>query len=223
MTLGLSIQKNTLLLLAFALVTAGVVALTHQSTKSAIAAAERRAAQKALLAIIPSSRIDNDLLTDVQTIPQPAWQHLGLKNTEADNNNFHIARKDGQTIAVIIPATAPDGYSGDIDMLVGVNRDGTIAGVRIVQHTETPGLGDKVDERKSDWVLSFNGLSLQNPAIEDWKVEKDGGEFDQFTGATITPRAVVQQVKKVLNVVQQHEQFFATKPLSASPSETTQP
>ena len=116
-------------------------------------------------------------------------------------------------VGVIIPTTAPDGYSGDIDLLVGVNHNKTIAGVRVIQHTETPGLGDKIDERKSDWILHFNGASLSNPDPARWTVQKSGGDFEQFTGATITPRAVVHQVKKVLEFIDQQNHFSQPLPL----------
>ena len=99
---------------------------------------------------------------------------------------------------MIIPATAHDGYTGDIDLIVGVNVDGTIAGVRVLNHRETPGLGDKVDLRKSDWVLDFSGRSLSDPTANLWAVKKDKGVFDQFTGATITPRAVVAVILRTL-------------------------
>jgi len=121
-----------------------------------------------------------------------------------------VARNNGKTIALIIPATAHDGYSGDISMIVGVNRDGTVAGVRILKHKETPGLGDKIDVKKNQWILNFDGKSLTVPVIEDWKVKKDGGAFDQFAGATITPRAVVGQIKRVLEFAQANPQLFET-------------
>ena len=207
MSLPKSIQKNSLLLLAFALVTAGLLAATHEGTKEAIAEAERRAAEKALLEIVPAERIDNDLLLDTIEIPESAWAQLGLDN----GGNIHIARNQGEVIAIITNAVASDGYSGDIKLLAGVNRDGTVAGVRVISHTETPGLGDKIDLKKSDWITIFNGLSLQQPSIENWKVKKDGGEFDQFTGATITPRAVVNQVKEILVFVKNNQSLlFAT-------------
>jgi electron transport complex protein RnfG len=193
-TISKSISKNSALLFLFALVTAGILAGTYEGTKDTIAAAERRAAEKALLEIIPANRIDNDLLLDTLPVPESAWQELGLK----EGGNIHIARKDNNVIAVIIPAVAPDGYSGDIKMIAGVNADGSIAGARVLTHTETPGLGDKVDLKKSPWITSFDNKSLENPTIDKWKVRKDGGDFDQFTGATITPRAVVNTVRKVL-------------------------
>ncbi|HEY7886361.1 MAG TPA: electron transport complex subunit RsxG [Cellvibrionaceae bacterium] len=197
--LGASISKNSLLLGLFALITAAVLALTNLGTRDKIAAAEREAAQRALYELVPAHRVDNDLLED--TLPTPAFMlsALGLNQPEA----IHRARKDGEVIAVLVPAVAPDGYSGAIRILVGVNRDGTLAGVRTLAHRETPGLGDKVDLSKSDWILGFNGRSLNNPTVERWGVKKDGGEFDQFTGATITPRAVTAQVKRVLQQVEQ--------------------
>jgi len=116
--------------------------------------------------------------------------------------NLNLAKQDGHWVATVIPARAPDGYSGAIKLIVGVNVDGSIAGVRVLAHNETPALGDKVDTRKSDWVLSFDGKSIGKPPLESWAVKKDGGEFDQFTGATITPRAVVKKVRDVLEYYQ---------------------
>ena len=120
-------------------------------------------------------------------------------------STIYRARKNGQAVAVVMTVTAPDGYSGDITMLVAVNTNKEITGVRIIEHKETPGLGDKVDINRDDWVLDFNGKSLVNPNIEQWKVKKDGGEFDGFTGATITPRAVVKAVANSLQYFQDHQ------------------
>ena len=189
-----SIGFNSIVLAIFALVTAVILATTNDLTRDRIAESERRAAQRALLEIIPLERHNNDLLMDVQPVPQQYWSMLGLKK----GGNIHIARDNGQPIAAIIPSVTKDGYSGDISMIIGINFDGTVAGVRVVEHRETPGLGDKVDLQKSDWILDFNGKSLVNPNSDGWKVKKEGGEFDQFTGATITPRAVVYQILKTL-------------------------
>ncbi len=211
--LGASISKNSLLLGAFALVTAGILASTQEGTRERIAAAEYRAAQKALLEIVPIERHDNDLLLDTLEVPVDAWPELGLDSS----NNIHIARQAGQVVAVIVPAIAPDGYSGDIKMIVGINRDGSVAGVRVLSHTETPGLGDKVELKKSDWILGFNSKSLTNPDSERWQVQKDGGDFDQFTGATITPRAVVNQVRRALMFARDYrEQLFPTGNLAGN-------
>lgn len=196
-----SITRNSLLLSLFALVTAGALALTFASTKDKIAEQERKAAARALLEIIPISRHDNELLDTTWQIPESMWDGLGLSESE----DIYIATQQNTPVAVIIPSVAPDGYSGDIRMLVGINIDGSIAGVRVLSHKETPGLGDKIDLNKSDWILDFDSLSLEQPAAEKWKVRKDGGDFDQFTGATITPRAVVKRVYETLTVFQEHQ------------------
>lgn len=202
-----SISRNSLLLGAFALVTTALLAFTAEFTKERITKAEREAQQKALFEIVPRARHDNDLLSTIIKVPESAWAGLGLKN----GGNIYAARHADETIALIIPAVAPDGYSGDIHMIVGINADGTIAGVRILDHHETPGLGDKIELKKNQWINSFNGKSLESPAMSKWKVKKDGGDFDQFAGATITPRAVVNQVRRVLEFVDSHRDELFTK------------
>ena len=207
MKMPASIGKNGLLLLLFALVTAGILASTYEGTKEKIGEEERKAAQKALLEIIPQSRFDNDILLDTITLPESARDALGKISGE----NIYVARKNNSIVAVIVPAVAPDGYNGDIKLITGVNTDGTIAGVRVLTHKETPGLGDKIDIKKNQWITSFFGRSLQNTSDDNWSVKKNGGEFDQFTGATITPRAVVKQVHKVLQFVEEHQKSLFTQ------------
>ena len=197
-----SMGKNSLLLALFALITALILASTDRLTEDRIAESERLAAQKALFEIVPVERHSNDLLLDVQPIPEQYWKTLGLES----GGDIHIARLNGQPVAAIIPSITPEGYSGDIAMIVGVNFDGSVAGVRVVEHKETPGLGDKVDLRKSDWILSFNGKSLTNPQAKAWNVKKEKGAFDQFTGATITPRAVIHQIAKTLEYFNQDKE-----------------
>lgn len=204
--LGQSISKNSIILGVFALLAAGGLALTNLATQDRIAKAERTAKQKALFEIIPADQLDNDLLQDTITIPASTHELLGV---DADQP-IYIARRQGQVTALIIPAMAHDGYSGDISMIVGVNRDLTIAGVRVIAHKETPGLGDKIEIKKSQWVLSFNGKSLQAPVTSEWLVKKDGGVFDQFAGATITPRALVKKIREVLEFAQTHPELFDT-------------
>ena len=189
-----SIGFNSFVLAAFALITATLLAGTYLGTRDKIAESERHAAEKALLEIIPKDRHSNDMLLDTIAIPRKFWGALGLKQ----GGELNIARQAGKIEALIIPAIAPDGYSGDIRLITGVNMDGTVAGVRVLTHSETTGLGDKIDIKKSDWILNFNHKSLSQPVISRWRVKKDGGDFDQFTGATITPRAVVAQVKRIL-------------------------
>ena len=220
-----SMGKNSLLLAVFALITAFILASTDRLTQDRIAQSERLAAQKALFEIIPLERHNNDLLLDTQPIPEQYWATLGLES----GGDVHIARLDGQPVAAIIPSITPEGYSGDIAMIVGVNFDGSVAGVRVVEHKETPGLGDKVDLRKSDWILSFNGKSLSKPEPSAWNVKKEQGEFDQFTGATITPRAVIHQIAKTLQYFSQDKERLLNKlnssynQLSSNQSSTEQP
>lgn len=195
-----SISKNTLVLSLFAMAASLLLASTYLGTRDTIARSEREAAQKILQELYPAHTHDNDLLADTIAIPEAYLATLGLKQAATMN----VVKKEGGIVGFIIPATAPDGYSGDIRLLVGINVDGTIAGVRALAHNETPGLGDKVELRKSPWILSFNGKSLGNPGQEQWGVKKDDGHFDQFTGATITPRAVVSRVLKTLIFYKEH-------------------
>lgn len=187
-----TIRHNAIGLGLFATVTAGLIAVTQVSTADKIAEAEKRARSAALLEIFPASSHDNDLLAD--SIQIPPSKLLGTRTpTEA-----FIAKRDNQPIGIILTTVSSEGYSGEIWSLVGIDHQGVITGVRVVSHKETPGLGDKIEARKSNWIYGFNQKSLENPAPEGWKVEKDGGEFDQFAGATITPRAVVESVKNAL-------------------------
>lgn len=214
--LGQSISKNSFILAAFAVITAGALALTNLGTQDRIAAAERAAQQRALFEIIPLQDHDNDLLNDTIPVPDSAWEPLGASS----ESKIYRARKQGEITALIVPAIAHDGYSGDISMIVGVKRDGSIAGVRVLLHKETPGLGDKIELKKHQWILNFNGKTLTVPVIEEWKVKKDGGIFDQFAGATITPRAVVGQVKRVLEFVTANQQSLFSNTQSLAQTAT---
>ena len=201
-----AIARSGLLLGLFAAMTTALIAWTFLVTKDDITQAQREAEAKQLLQIFPASSHDNSLIDDQFIIPADQSLLEGREDRLA-----YRARKDGKVVGVILPATARDGYSGDIRLLVGVRRDGRIAGVRVVAHRETPGLGDAVDANKSDWVLSFNGRSLDNPQPKQWTVRKNGGDFDQFTGATITPRAVIIATRKVLDYVAvNEEQLFSS-------------
>jgi electron transport complex protein RnfG len=190
--LGRAISKNSLVLGLFAIVTTAAIAATYLGTRDAIIAQERAARARALLEIVPQSSHNNIMLDDV--VPVADHELLSLSRQA----NIHVALNNGEPVAFIIPAIAPDGYSGAIKLITGINVDGTVAGVRILSHNETPGLGDKIDLKKSDWVRGFDGKSLQRPVAEKWKVKKDRGVFDQLTGATITPRAVTKAVYQSL-------------------------
>lgn len=204
-TLGQSILKNAIGLALFAFITAGVIAIVQGTTKDTIELNIAKAKAKALYEIVPQSSVDNDVLTDsIALMSENAKKRMNvnLLGPLDEEATLHYAKKDGNVHTIILPAVAPDGYTTAIRLLVGIGLDGSVSGVRIVDHKETPGLGDKVELKKSNWVLSFNGRSLIDPDVDYWKVKKDGGDFDQFTGATITPRAVVDAVKRSLEFYQ---------------------
>lgn len=185
--------KAGMVLGLFSLIGIGLVSLTHSLTYEQIAENERNFILKNLGELVPESAHDNDLLADTLQITDQ--ESFGSKQAIT----VYRAYKNKQPVAVIMTPTAPDGYSGSIRLLVAINTNGELAGVRAVSHRETPGLGDAIDTNKNDWIYSFNGLSLGNPEPKYWRVKRDGGKFDQFTGATITPRAVVKAVFKALN------------------------
>lgn len=201
----ISIRKNAIGLGIFALVTAGIVAAAHSLTADRIAHNIRLAQAKALNEIVPIGSYDNDLLADTLSLQNFDTTLLGPIK---DNVNINFARINGEITTVLIPTVAPDGYTQEIGILVGIKPDGSLAGVRVTEHRETPGLGDKVDLKKSPWILGFAGKSLTNPEETQWTVKKDGGDFDQFTGATITPRAVVKAVKRAQLFFNKHQEVL---------------
>lgn len=191
-----SILRNATGLALFALVTVGAVAVTYIGTQHRIQENILAAQSRALNDIVPISAHDNVLLND--TIALHALRNVYRLGPIASDAVAYQARLSEETHTVILPAIAPNGYTTAIRLLVGINQHGEIAGVRVIEHKETPGLGDKIDLRKSDWVLDFDSKTRLNPDQQGWAVKKDGGEFDQFTGATITPRAIVAAVYQTL-------------------------
>jgi len=183
------INRHGVTLGCFALIVALILTLTQQLTKNTIAANEKAQQEKALTEVLGER-----------------WQGYQLQQSptelidETTNNtrSIYTVSKNRQIVALIISAVAKDGYSGNIDLLVGITVDGTITGVRVTGHSETPGLGDAIEIRKSMWIKNFDGKNLTSPVESKWTVVKQGGDFDQFTGATITPRAVVIEVKNTL-------------------------
>ncbi len=201
---------SSLVLTLFAMLGTALVAVTYDNTREQIAENQRLAMMRSLQALVPAARYDNDPLADTRSVTDAPL--LG----SADPVTVYRARKEGAPVAAIFTATAPNGYAGPIRLLVAVNYDGKLAGVRVIEHKETPGLGDRIEETRSDWIFGFSGHGLGDPPAEQWKVKKDGGIFDQFTGATITPRTVVETVRKALLYFGQHRsELFAT----AKPSE----
>ena len=186
-----NILVSALILGVFGFIGATLVAVTEFGTHERILENERQALLRQLYEIVPPEKVDNDLLEFPLTVSAP--EDLGQEASTA-----YVGEKDGQLSAMVFEATLPDGYSGPIRILVGIDGNGVLLGTRVVAHKETPGLGDKIEKEKSEWILGFEGKSLTDPKLERWKVKKDGGDFDQFTGATVTPRAIVNGVKRVL-------------------------
>lgn len=217
-TAGSNVLRSAAALGLVAVIGTALLSAVHHLTAERIEAQERRVVQMQLEQILPSARYDNDLLQDTVQLQAETWFPRGQTVTA------HRARLDGRPVAVILRFKAVNGYSGDIHLLAGILDDGSLAGVRVVSHKETPGLGDGIEVEKSDWILGFNGKSLRDPAAQRWAVERDGGAFDQFTGATITPRAVVDAVRAALEYYRLHrdELFAPAGVLAASDGERTE-
>ena len=205
MMLGRHMAIAAVVLGGFAMIGAGLVGLTYDTTKARIAANERAFLLRTLHELIPADSHDNDMFSD--TVDVTSKTLLG----SASPLPVYRARAGGWPVAAVMTSIAPDGYSGAIKLLVAVNYDGEVAGVRVLAHKETPGLGDGIDADRSDWIRGFAGRSLGSPQAQGWAVKKDGGVFDQFTGATITPRAVVKAIHRTLKYFDQHKaEIFAT-------------
>jgi electron transport complex protein RnfG len=192
------ITTTAMALLGFSVVGAAMLSGTFQLTRPAIEQSERAAKLKLIAETLPAGAFDNDLVRDAR--PLPAAPLLGLKRP----GEAYVARRHGSPVAVVLEAVAPDGYAGEIRFLVGILADGSVSGVRVTGHRETPGLGDYIEIGKSPWIHEFDGKALGNPHPVDWKVKKDGGRFDYMAGATITPRAMVKAVRKALEYFQAH-------------------
>ena len=198
-------SRSAILLGLFALVGTGLVAVIFSGTEEPIAEAERAHMLRSLHSVIKPELHDNDIFTD--TIDVTSKQYLGTNKPVP----VYRARKNGLPVALAITPTTSEGYVGPIKLLVGIDIKGTVIGVRVLSHRETPGLGDAIDEKRSDWIFGFDGHSLKNPESSDWRVRRDGGYFDQFTGATITPRAVVKAVHNALIFFEKNKEQLFTK------------
>ena len=192
--------KTAVVMIAFTILGTLSLAIIHQTTEASISKAEAAVRMGLFAQILVPELYDNDLLQD--EIKLPAGGDLGNR----DETSIYRARLKDKPSAVILEATAPDGYSGDIKLLVAIKADGEIAGVRVLTHKETPGLGDYIDISHSEWIKQFDGQSLVKRNDEAWFVKKDGGQFEFTTGATITPRAVVKAVHKVLKFYSKNQQ-----------------
>lgn len=197
---------TALTLLLFSVVSAGLLAGTYLATRPSIDAALQREKMHLLAQTLPSGSFDNNPVQ--AAVPLPASPLLGLRH----GGTAYVATRGGVPVAVVLEAVAPDGYSGEIRLLVGILADGRIAGVRVTQHRETPGLGDYIDAARSDWIGQFAGKSLDAPPEADWRVRKDGGAFDYMASATITARAVVGAVHRALLYFRQHREQLLRLP-----------
>jgi Na+-translocating ferredoxin:NAD+ oxidoreductase subunit G len=199
-----SMLKNSFVLGMFAIVTVGVLAITQQATAPHIIAAERAAKTRTLSQLLPAGSFDNHLQdSPVLLAADPL---LGTHSSK----NAYLATLNGQPRAVILQVTAAEGYGGAIELLVAISTEGRLIGTRVLKHKETPGLGDKIELAKSAWIRTFDGKSLSNLEAAGWAVKKDHGQFDQFAGATITPRAVVKAVHQALQYFAAHQRQLLT-------------
>ena len=193
---NMNVQRSMMIsgavLATFAVVATLIVSSIFEGTKVTIAENERQQLLRGLNELVPARVYDNDIFSDYIDVLAPELERKGKLI------RVYRARRHDNPVAVIMQVSAPDGYGGPIKMLVAVRYDGKLAGVRVISHRETPGLGDAIELNRSDWLLMFTGKSLDNPGEPRWRVAKDGGVFDQFTGATITPRAIVNTVHRTL-------------------------
>jgi Na+-translocating ferredoxin:NAD+ oxidoreductase subunit G len=190
------LDYQTYILAAAALVASVLLGFGDLSTKGSIEERLAEDMRATLEQVLPSRLYDNDLLNSTQAVADDTWGETPT--------TVYVARLGGEVSAVAFRVNAQGGYSGPIALMLGVDKQGAILGTRVIAHAETPGLGDKIETSKSKWILSFDGRSLDNTSTERWRVKKDGGDFDQFAGATITPRAVVRGVEAGLKFFQRH-------------------
>jgi len=198
--------RAALVLFAAAVLGVGLVAVMHEATRDRIDAIARERMLATFREVLHGRTFDNDLLADTMTVTDA--ELLGTTQPVT----VYRARLGDDTVAVVLAPVAPGGYSGPIHLLVGIAPDGSLLGVRVSKHRETPGLGDAIEARKSPWIRQFTGRSLGDPPPGRWRVRKDGGDFDQFTGATVTPRAVVGAVANVLVYFERHRAELLAAP-----------
>lgn len=189
-------------------VAVGVVAIVHDRAAPRIEASRIAAQLQQLTAVLGNVAYDNDPLTDTVLVRDPEYLGTGAAVT------VHRVRRGGEPVALLLQAVAPDGYSGALRLLVAIDAQGRLIGVRVLEHQETPGLGDFIEERRTNWIRQFDRRSLEAPPPARWLVRKDGGDFDQYTGATITSRAVTHAVRDALAYVARHRAELFAAPSS---------
>lgn len=204
-----AIRRNGLTLAIFACATTGLVALTQYLTEDQIKQQEQKQLLSVLNQVIPEAMHDNELAQACTLVTSP---ELGTSLSMP----AYVATLDGEPTAIAIESIAPDGYNGAIKVITGIDNQGTILGTQVLSHQETPGLGDKIDLRVTDWIQGFTGKQVTDENWNSWRVRKDGGDFDQFTGATITPRAVVKVVRNTVHYVNQSRDEILRQPLDCT-------
>jgi electron transport complex protein RnfG len=192
--------KTAGILLVFVVIFTGLLSVAQQWTRPAIEASLAAEKMRFVNEVLPAKSYDNDLLADIYTLPPTP--ELGLR----EESRVYRARLQGQPAALVLEAVAPDGYAGEIRLILGVTAEGQITGARVLQHTETPGLGDYIDlkkdkNKKAPWILQFDGLRYPGTPDDEWKVKKDKGRFDYRVGATISPRAVIKATHRAMQFV----------------------
>jgi len=198
------ISTTAVAMIIFSLAASTALSISYFITKSPIDESDAKAKRIFLNQVIPADLYDNNLVKDTISIePSPM---LGNKK----NIDVYRAKKKNQVLAVIIESVAPDGYSGEIKTLVGIDKEDKILGVRVIAHKETPGLGDYIEIDKSQWIKNFDLKSLDKISEKQWAVKKDGGDFDYVSGATITPRAVIKSTYKCLLYVKENKKRLFT-------------
>ena len=210
---GNNIFRSAASLALVAVMGTTLLAGVNRLTEARIAEQEKRAILDQLGQLISPDLYNNELQQDLFSFQDDLYFPRGQTVVT------YRARLDGKAVAVVLRIAAVNGYNGKINLLVGIKENGTLCGVRVTSHKETPGLGDAIEVERGDWILGFFGRALGNPPPDGWAVKRDGGEFDQFTGATITPRAVVEAVRLALEFYADHKSFLFESPAESDPGE----
>ncbi|WP_077338771.1 electron transport complex subunit RsxG [Pseudocolwellia agarivorans] len=206
-----AIQKNANVLAIFAIVCTAVVGIVHSLTKDEIELQKQQQLLKTLSQVIDPATYNNEIINDCIMFSQTG-SDKAAKSKNQTPHAAYIATYNDSPVAMAITATAPDGYNGNIDIIVGIKTSGVVSGVRVLDHNETPGLGDKIELKRNSWITTFTDKKINGNPDPRWKVAKDGGMFDQFTGATITPRAVVKAVHNTVAYFNENKETLFAQP-----------
>lgn len=201
-----AVLKSGVTLAVIAAVCVALVATTYSLTSERIAANEKAWLEKSLEPALAGLTFEGSVSGSMLVVRAPH------DLPGPDDVIIYRVYADDLPVAALFAVTARDGYAGAIRVLIGIEYDGTVTGIRILEHRETPGLGDKIVASRSDWVFQFDGRSLGDPGLEQWSIKRDGGEFDQLTGASVTPRAVIKVTKETLIYFAAHRDEIFSAP-----------